>query len=193
MIEFAAERIRSGVLSSLSWATRTAGLTEMLQVGANKFPGAKPQFGTDCEPGDYLNMSPDGREAAIAFVDSPGDVKVDRHTSNFDQVSATLRVVVWYDESKMRYEGPLDKSTRMAHEVVKLARVCDLSGGAVYGSRLRFEALITDPGAIWGAYGFKADDMLFMLPYRTFAVVFKLRAFVSVGCNDYSVQVQDVC
>lgn len=197
MYEYIGEHIRAQVLAPLTWVSRPAGLVEILEVKNGekntKFPGAKPYYGVNCEPGDYLNMSPDGKETCIAFVDSSGEIRVDQHTTHFDRISAFFRVVVWYDEKKIRYDGALDISARMTQEIVNLAKSANLNNAGIGGCKVIYESLTTDPAKIWGVYGFKPDDQLFMLPYRTFAVSFRMTAFLSGACQDYSIQVQSVC
>lgn len=197
MLEYIAEQIRAQALASLTWISRPAGLVEMLQVKNGdtftKFPAAKRYYGVTCEPGDYLNMSPDGNEICIAFVDSAGDVRIDQRTSHFERISAFFRVVVWYDERKIRFDGQFDKSGKMALEITEVVRTAELNTAGLTGCKIGFENLTTDPAKIWGSYGFKPDDQLFMLPYRTFAVSFRMRGFLFGKCEDFSVQVQTVC
>jgi len=197
MLEYIAEQIRAQAFASLSWISRPAGLVEMLQVrnGNNftKFPAAKPYYGVVCEPGDYLNMSPDGKEACIAFVDSAGDLKIEQRTSHFERFSAYFRVVVWYDEKRITVGGVMSKTAAMAFEIQNEVKQVNFDAPKLSGCKVLSEGITENPANIWGSYGFKPDDQLFMLPYRTFAVSFRLRGFLFGKCEDFSVQAQEVC
>ena len=197
MFDYIGEKIRTEAFSRLTWISRAGGFTEMVEVNdggtLKRFPGAKPQYQMPCEPGDYLNMSPDGSEICIAFTDSAGKIQVDERHRIFDKVSAFFRVVVWYDENRIAYGGATDKAHQMAKEIIAAVRGVNMNNTGLQGCRVSFDSVDFDPAKVWAGYGFKADDALFMRPYRTFAVSFRLRALLATGCADASIQVQGVC
>ena len=158
MLEYIGEQIRTQVFARLTWISRAGGYTELLEANdggtQKRFPGTKPQYQVPCEPGDYLNMGPDGKETCIAFVDSPGLIQVDERRSKYERVSVPFRVVVWYDDRKVRYDGPADKAGQMAKEIIAYARAATLSTTGVSGCKVSYDSIDFDPARIWGAYGF---------------------------------------
>lgn len=183
MFEFIGEQIRTQVFDSFAWITRAGGLTEMLEVSDNgtavRFPASKPVAGQPCEQGDYINLSPHGREVCIAFVDAPGDINTTERNGMWTRVDIPFRVVVWYNEDKIDYTGNLDKAARMTQDIITAVKAATFSGAGVYKAKGVYTGLSTNPERIWGKYGFKSSDGLFMLPYRTFAINFSMKAFVT--------------
>jgi len=190
MFEYIGEKARAA-LADLEWVSRLAGQTEVLHTtdGGERraFPGAKPRYGIPCEPGDYLNMGPDGRERCIVFVDFPGEVSVKQRTSHFDRIEVPFRVVAWFNEKALEYSGSADRMGGMVASIVSALKGADFATTGFSGCKTAYTGLSTMPEKIWGAYGIGPETGHFALPYRTFAVYFTLKAHV-FKCADYAIE-----
>jgi len=189
MFESIGEAVKTGL--SLEWIERLGGFVELVSVKNGEeralFPGCKEYSGTTWN-GGYLNMSP-GPETSLAFVDSQNDITVERTTGMYRILLIRFRVVVWYDENAIEYEG--DKTGRMVQDVIDKVKAVEFVG--LKSVRTIFEGLSVDPNRIWGQYNYKPDDALFMAPYRTFAVSFRMRAYQMTKICGEALQTNEVC
>ena len=177
MFDYIGEKIRTNVLSTLPWVSRSAGYTEPAKAAdSNKFyPGAMPYDGQPCtDGGDYLNMAPQEGDTALVFVDSDSDVRVIRRNTRFSEIEALFRVVVWYDTRKVTVPGD---SANIGLQMALNAGIgaVDFNAEGLQGARVFYYTFSSDAKRIWSRYGMGVDsDTLFMLPYRTFAITYKL-------------------
>ena len=189
----------AAALSNLPFVSRSGGLTELVDVqnGENRqrIPGAKGYRETDGaftgKPEDIASMAPDGSETCIAFVDVPSDIQVDETHRIYSILNVRFRVVVWFDERKIDFEGENDKPGRLTQEIINAVK--GLNFTVFKKHRTTFESISVDAGRIWSAYNFKPDDALFMAPYRTFAVTFRMKAWYFPACDVPTIETKDVC
>jgi hypothetical protein len=190
MIEFIGERIKTA-LESLPWITRPAGLVETVDTvdgeERRRYPWYKHLEGEG-------NMSPDAQTACLAFVDTQSEITFERTTARYRIAVARPRVVVWYDENQIEFDG--DTFTLGGAMLAELTRAVEAATFApLQNARVTVESIQTDPARIWSAYNFRADDALFMSPYRTFAVTFRLRAYEmkKAPCSSGTLEVVEQC
>lgn len=176
MTEYIAEKIRDTVLSGLPWISRSAGLTEPVQnADGGTYPGARTYDGQACHGvGDYINMAPQETETAIAFVDWDGDVRRVYSNARLYDFETYFRVVVWFDEQKVTIDaGNLMFALQGA--IVTGIRASSLNTDGLLRTRVIFDALQLDPVQVWSRYRIGQEKQgLFLVPYRTFAVRFRL-------------------
>ena len=67
-------------------------------------------------------MAPDGSETCIAFVDVPSDIQVDETHRTYNILNVRFRVVVWFDERKIDFEGENDKPGRLVQEIINTVK-----------------------------------------------------------------------
>lgn len=175
MFDFIAEKTRSNVLASLPWVSRCAGLVEpTLATDGGYYPGARPYAGQPCDAGDYLNMSPQETETCIAFVDTDGEVRKQRGTSRFVGFETHFRVVLWYDERKISVDAG-NFAFGMQSAIIAGVQATNYNGLGLHLTKAFFDGAQFDPKAIWGRYAINQEKQgLFMLPYRTMAISFRL-------------------
>ncbi len=173
------------MLSTLPWVSRSAGFTEPTKAAESDrlYPGSMPYSGQPCDDaGDYLNMAPQEGDTAIAFVDTESEVRTVRSNSRFSEIEALFRVVVWYDSRKVSVDGD---SVSMGLQMAMNAGISAINFNTMglSGARVFFYTYTPDPKKIWSRYGMGSDkDGLFMLPYRTFAVAYRLTARYRAEC-----------
>lgn len=190
MTEYIAERIRASVLSGLPWISRSAGLTEPARsADGGNYPGARRYAGDHCHGvGDYINMAPDVAETAIAFVDWDGDIRRVYSNSRLYDFDTYFRVVVWFDERKVTVDaGNLMFALQGAITAGILATNINTEG--LIRTKAFFDSIQLDPVKVWSRYQIQQDKQgLFMLPYRTFAMRYRLIGRVVPECFTGSIQ-----
>ncbi len=191
MIESIADQIKAGVFDNLDWITRSGGLTELVEDTSGETPVRRP-WARILEDGvrSYVDVTPDGNDACIAFVDFPSDMTVETERSKYRIVVLRPRIVVWCNEDKIEYSGDLEKQGGMVTAINNLVR--GLSINALSTSRIVLESMSVDAGRIWSGYNFRADDALFVAPYRTFALTFRLRGY-QMFCADPALTAIECC
>lgn len=175
MFDYIGEKIRAGVLSQNPWISRSAGLTEPVQnADGGLYPGARPYAGAPCEDtGDYVNMAPSETETCIAFVDQEGELKKVYTNSRLYDFEAFFRVVVWFDERKVTVDGP-SLMLSMQSAITAGVNATSFNTTGLLRTKTFFESAQFDPKSIWGRYAAPDKQGLFLLPYRTFAIRFRL-------------------
>lgn len=186
MFDYIGEKIRQR-LATLDWLSRTGGYTipaETTDAGqAAGYPSAPWYEGAECAPTERLNMAPDGRETAQAFVDSDGILNQLRRTARYIDFSANIRVVLWYDTRKIEYDGDSDKEWQMISEIIAAVKSTELNTEGLGAARLRYASSQFDPDTIWGKYGMRAKGQgLFTWPYKTLALQFTLTGRLIPQC-----------
>lgn len=178
MFDYIGEKIRADVLANLTWISRSAGFTTPVRVEDNGrvrlFPGARPYAGVACEDGDYINMGPDAGQVGIAFVDSESSLQVSRKTSKYSEIEALFRVVVWYDERKITVPGS-SAMIGLQSAIIAGVRALSFNTDGLYLTKTYFQRFDHNAGRIWSRYGIVDNDAgLFIAPYQTFAVNFRM-------------------
>lgn len=195
MFEHIGAQTRRSVFENLPWVSRFAGLAEPVPGADGRiYPGARPFAGQPCDAGDYVNMSPSEAETCIAFVDSDSDVRKTRTTSRYYDFELFFRVVLWYDERKI----PIDPENLLfaLHSAISagvMATRFDTAG--ILRTKAFYDSMQVDPLKVWDRY--KIDQQkqaLFVLPYRSFAVRFRLIGVVTPACYTQTITANpDAC
>lgn len=176
MTDYIGEKIRDSVLSGLPWISRSAGLTEPVQnADGGTYPGARRYTGDPCAAvGDYVNMAPQETETALAFVDWDGDIRRVYSNAKLYDFETPFRVVVWFDERKVTVDaGNLMFALQGA--ITAGIRATNLNTNGLLRTRVIFDSVQLDPIQIWSRYRMGQERQgLFLLPYRTFALRFRL-------------------
>lgn len=184
MTEYIAERVRQNVLVNLPWISRTAGLTEPVQsADGGTYPGARKYNGQTCQgEGDYINMAPEATETAIAFVDWDGDIRRVYSNSRLYDFEAYFRVVVWFDERKVTIDaGNLMMAMQAA--ITSGIKATSLNTEGLLRTRVFFDSAQLDPLQVWSRYRMEQEKQgLFLVPYRTFALRFRLLGRIVPEC-----------
>lgn len=198
MFEYVGNKIRAS-LATVPLLTRAGGLAETIDtVDGNerrKYPGCKGYRDKDGvytgKSEDIMNVSPDGSFPGIAFTDFPTDIQVEQNTSRYQFISVRFRVVVWYNEETVVHDGEADKSGALMQAVIAAVRTTEMP--FFKKPKINFEAISADAGRIWSTYNFKPDDALFLPPYRTFAIIFRMRAYLMKNCPLPEIEVDESC
>lgn len=176
MKQYIGEKIRDSVLSSLPWISRAAGLSDpVLGADGLTYPGARPFDGQPCEgAGDYVNMSPQEGESVVAFVDWDGDLRRVFSTPKLFDFETFFRIVVWMDERKITVSAG-DVRMAMQAAIAAGVRAASYNTDGLYRTRVFFDSLQFDPLSVWARYtAAKENQGLFMLPYQSFALRFRI-------------------
>lgn len=192
MIEYIGKKIQEA-LSGIEYISLAGGYAEMIEAPNKEGERARRPMCRKYTNGvatDYVELTPDGSESCITFVDSQNDVSVETHTSRYDILIIRPRVVAWYDERKLIFEGEADTGTRIFQDVQSAIKAINFSFFAK--STIRFESVAVDPARIWGAYNFKPDDALFMAPYRTIAFTFRMKVWLT-ACKESKIELDTSC
>mgnify|MGYP000113668882 FL=1 len=198
MFEYIGNKLRASLAAS-PMITRPGGLAEVIDtVNGNertKYPGCKGYRDKDGvytgKTSDIMNLSPDASAAGIAFTDFPSDITVEQNTGRYQLITVRFRVVVWYNEDAMDYQGEVDKGGRLMQEVIDRVNAAEMP--FFKKSKINLEAISADASRIWSVYSFKPDDALFLPPYRTFAIIFRMRAYLMKGCELPEIEVDQSC
>ena len=185
MFDYIGEKIRAGVLANLPWISRAAGYTEPAAGvdSGSVYPAAMPYDGQPCDDAaDLVNMAPQQGDTALAFVDSDYDVRVVSEGGRRRQeIETFFRVVVWYDTRKITIDaGHLATGLQMA--ITAGVQAIDFNTDGLQGVRVNFYSYTDTPERIWARYRMADDRGLFMLPYRTFALTYRLTARYAPEC-----------
>lgn len=176
MTDYIGEKIRDMVLSGLPWISRSAGLTEPVQnADGGTYPGSRRYTGDPCTAvGDYINMAPQDTETAIAFVDWDGDIRRVYSNAKLYDFETPFRVVVWFDERKVTVDaGNLMFALQGA--ITAGIRAVNLNTNGLLRTKVIFDSIQLDPLQVWSRYRIAQERQgLFLLPYRTFALRFRL-------------------
>lgn len=187
MFDQLGQKIRA-VLEPLEYISLRGGLVELINQSDGEQRSITPQcktFVNDVWNGDWQNLSPDHSETCIVFTEIQ-DYQVNESTSRYDRFTVKFRVIVWYNESKIYYEGYVGE--KIQRDITR-----KIKGLNIYKKpQISLESITADPSRIWSAYSFRPDDALFMAPYRTFALTFNLKAYEMVKCVDET-QIEEVC
>ena len=192
MIEYIGKKIQPA-LSSIEYVSLAGGYVEMIEAPNKEGERTRRPMCrkyVDGVPVDYVEVTPDGSDSCIMFVDMPTEPSVDLHTTRYDVLIIRPRIVIWYDEQKVIFEGEVDTGTRIFQDVQSALKEVDFS---FFGkSTIRFESITVDPARIWNGYNFKPDDALFMAPYRTVAFTFRMKAW-SMNCKESKIELDKSC
>lgn len=184
MFDYIGELVRAGVLSQSPWISRCAGLAEPVpNADGGFYPGARPYAGQPCDAvGDYINMAPSELETCIAFVDQDSEVRQVYSTSKLYDFEVFFRVVVWFDERKVTADAG---NLMILLQSGITAGVLAVSFNTPGMSRTKtfFDSVQIDPKTIWSRYQIDQEKHgLFLLPYRTLAIRFRLIGRVVPAC-----------
>ena len=190
MFEYIGKKIQTS-LSTLDYVSLAGGYTELVDApdGEERIKLPMCRKYVDGKADGYVNMSPDGSESCIMFVDGT-EMSLELHTSRYDILIFRPRVVVWYDERKLGFTGELDTGARVMQDIMSKVKLASFPFFSKVSAR--FELLTVDSGRIWSAYNFKPDDALFMAPYRTFAVTFRLKVW-QTNCVESTIELNEIC
>ena len=190
MFEYIGKKIQTS-LALLEYVSLAGGYTELIDApnGGERLKRPMSRKYVDGKPDGYVDMSPDGSESCIMFVDGT-DMSLEQHTNHYDVLLFRPRIVVWYDERKLDFTGELDTGARVTQDIISSVK----STLFPFFSRVhaRFELLTVDPARIWQGYNFKPDDALFMAPYRTFAITFRLKVW-QMNCVESTIELNEIC
>lgn len=175
MTDYIGEKIRDLVLSELPWISRAAGYTEPVRnADGGYFPGARPFAGQpDHGVSDYVNMAPQETETAIAFVDWDGDLRRVYQNGKVYDFETFFRVVIWFDERKISVDSG-NVMFAMQGAITAGIRATDLNTEGLLRTKTFFDSTTFDAEKVWSRYKMPEKQGLFMLPYRTFALRFRL-------------------
>lgn len=184
MFDYIGEKVRAGVLAQNPWISRSAGLTEPVpNADAGFYPGARPYPGQPCDAAsDYINMAPSELETCIAFVDQDSEVRRAYSNAKVYDFEAFFRVVVWFDERKVTASaGSLMILLQSGITAGVLAVSFNTDG--LLRTKTFFNSAQFDPKTIWARYQIDQEKQgLFLLPYRTLAIRFRLIGRVVPAC-----------
>lgn len=184
MFDYIAEKVRAGVLAQNPWISRSAGLTEPVpNADGGFYPGSRPYAGQPCDAaGDYINMAPSELETCIAFVDQDSEVRRVYSNAKVYDFEAFFRVVVWFDERKVTASaGSLMILLQSGITAGVLAVSFNTDG--LLRTKTFFDSAQFDPKTIWSRYQIDQEKHgLFLLPYRTLAIRFRLIGRVVPAC-----------
>jgi hypothetical protein len=184
MLDYIGERIRESVLVNLPWVSRSSGLVDAVRnADGGNYPGAKPYFGAPCnDVGDYVNMAPQDGESCIVFIDADSDTKKTKvHAKTYD-FETFFRVVVWIDERKINVDLG-NMMWGMQSAIMSGVQAVSFNTYGLTRSRVFFDSIQHDPKKIWDRYQIEQEKQgLFLLPYRTFAVRFRLIGRLIPSC-----------
>ena len=186
MFDYIGEKIRLK-LATLDWISRTGGYAipaEVMDAGTKGGYPSAPYFdGAECSPAERLNMAPDERETAIAFVDSDGQINPVRRTARYIDFSTSVRVVLWFNTVKQTYEGDSDREMQMMSDIVSAVQSTDLKTEGLGLTRIRFSSIQYDAAQIWNKYGMRTEGQgLFTYPYKTLALTFTVTGRLVMHC-----------
>jgi hypothetical protein len=176
------------LLEPLEYITLRGGLVELVNQTDGENRSVTPQskiYVDGVWNGDYQNLSPDHSETCIVFSEFQ-DYQVEERTARYDRFNLRFRLIVWFNEAKIDYEGYAGE--KISKDLIKKVRTLNL----YKTPKINLESMTADPARIWSAYSFKPDDALFMAPYRTFALTFILKAYEMTKCDDVT-QIDTVC
>lgn len=183
MTDYIGEKIRDLVLSELPWISRAAGYTEPVpNADGGYFPGARPFPGQPYHGvSDYVNMAPQETETAISFVDWDGDLRRVYQNAKLYDFETFFRVVVWFDERKISVDAG-NVMFAMQGAIAAGIRAISLNTDGLLRTKTFFDSATFDAAKVWDRYKMPEKQGLFMLPYRTFALRFRLIGRMVPGC-----------
>ena len=195
MLEHIGEQIRASVLAGLSWASRSAGYTEPVQAvdGETRrlFPGSKPIGVVNCEAGQYINLGPDNGQTGIVFVDSISSMVVKKGRAKYSEIEVPFRVVVWYDERKISVPSG-NVMLNIQSDIVLGIKSVTLDTDGLVLTKVVFSGFEHDPAKVWGRYGIAINDVgMFIAPYSTFAINFKMIGRLIPSCFTQTITVNE--
>lgn len=82
------------------WAGLVKPMRKKVQTEDKIFPVAI-NTPVNCNQSDYMALVPDSSKRSIVYVEKQGDLEVTLSTNNYEQINATLRIVVWYNLDKI--------------------------------------------------------------------------------------------
>lgn len=189
MLDYIGEKVRDSVLSGLPWVSRSAGLVDVVRsADGGNYPGARPYVGGPLEDvGDYVNMAPQEGETCIAFVDSDADTRRVLSHAKFFDFETFFRVVVWLDERRVSVDiGNMMWGLQSGITAGVLAVSFNTDG--MLRTKCFFDAIQHDQAEIWRRYQMGQEKQgLFLLPYRTFAIRFRLIGRMVPACFTYPI------
>ena len=192
MIEYIGLQVKEK-LSSLDWITHPGGYAFLVNDvdGSERvaYPATK-EIKNGVWTGKYDSMLPDSEKTCLAFVDSQNDITVELERSRYRVLVIPFRVVVWLDETKLEVQGNLP-TIDTVFNAIKSA-VCDADFPEFQNCRTTFQSITFDPARIWAGYTLRPDDALFLAPYRTFAITFRLRAY-EMTCATSQIESNEIC
>lgn len=183
MFDHIGAKTRTAVFDNLPWISRSAGLVEPVPGAEGRiYPGARPFDGQPCDAGDYVNMSPSETETCIAFVDMDSEIRRTRNTSRFYDFELFFRVVLWYDERKISIDaGNFLFGIQSAIAAGVQAAQYDTTG--IHRTKVTYNSTQLDALKVWERYNIdQAKQGLFLLPYRSLAIRFRMIGMVTPAC-----------
>lgn len=104
MISEIANQLVLNLYSNLAFADKVAGLVKPLKKSVNKiekvFPVAINNI-SDCNTSIYMDLVPNDTKASIIYCEQIGDIAFEEPRPNYWILSATLRLVCWYNLNRI--------------------------------------------------------------------------------------------
>jgi hypothetical protein len=180
-------QVVADALKNLDFADTVAGFCEPVTRDDNgvqrTFPAAR-KTGNEYSALEYLNMSPHDGISCLIFTDSEDALNVVSLPTERRRMEVRFRVVVWYDERLVKTDTGGDVAPAIIKAVSGLLYDADFSANYWLSPKLNLYQIELTPDRIWSRYRMGADDRaLFVLPYRTIAITYRLSGYWAENCD----------
>jgi len=100
MIDKISYELVKNLASNIPFIDKWAGLVKPLRKKVQQIDKIFPvaiNTPVNCDQNDYTALVPDSSKRSIVYVEQVGSAQVETITSNYEHMTATIRLVVWYN------------------------------------------------------------------------------------------------
>lgn len=169
-------------LAKLTWLTKVAGIVRPQKIRkgdqVKTVPVALNSSKTDCTPDDYIYLTPDSAEAAIAYFEEIATRPI-QTMPEVDILESTVRLVVWVNLKRF---NPPD-TTLIASIIHKTMKRTQADQTYINRIHCQFEYKEIKTPSIFAAYTYdEAETQYLMYPYDYFSLVYRFKYAIVKSC-----------
>ena len=120
MIDKISYELVKNLASNVAFIDKWAGLVKPLRKKVQQtdkiFPVAI-NTPSNCDQNDYMALVPDSTKRSIVYVEQIGSAQVESITSHYEQMAATIRLVVWYNLDRIT-EGEYLSEDKLVDQIL---------------------------------------------------------------------------
>jgi hypothetical protein len=174
MISEIANQLVASLLTSVQFVDKVAGLVVPMKKSVNKIEKVFPvaiNTPTDCDTSVYIDLVPNSKRTSIIYCEQIGDISFDTPRPNYWILSATLRLVCWYNLDRITEGQFIDEGVVANNVLSQLPKRLPDSLFTYVRSVMLSTARVVTGSDIFSKYTYDEVRTQFMtFPYGAFAI-----------------------